>query len=846
MALDFGLPVALWLLVTLPLVWLAGRAGVGRVRRVHIVLRALVIASVVTALAEPVVSWSASRVAMVYLVDVSHSVSTQAIDSAAAAIDAMTGALQPDESHIIAFGRTTARLDGTDQLRRIAADATRSVTETLIAPDGTNIEQALAAARVEIPSSANGRVVVFSDGRETEGRSRRIAQHLAAERVPVFTQPLAVRDLGDTWVGDFRLPGVAVQDGVTTTEVVLESQSGGEATIVITEGGRALASRRLPLVPGSVVVPMDVVFASAGAHLIEVSVTMPGDVLVANNTLRREVVVEPRSRVLFVTESLETIAGAAALTRAGLAVTTMRPRDLPTSPAAFDRWDVVVLSNLPRPSLPTRTMTALATWVEERGGGLLFAGGGVVVGEQSDNPSAGYRRTPVERVLPVTFDREDEPEIALVVVLDRSWSMNGPAMELSKAAAEAAAMTLEPDQIVGVLTFNNTFEWDVPLARMRDTRAGLHDAIARITPGGPTSIYPALKEAYEALLAVRARARHVILLSDGQTLPEDFQGLVTSMAKARMTVSSVSLGPEADVRLLSSIAAWGGGRSYPVLDAREIPAIFVKEARSAATPGFDGSGTIATVVRQSAVLSGLSRVPGVLGRNAVTRKPEAIDILSTAGGEPLLTMWPAGLGRTAMLAVDLEGRWTPGWVGWRGFDTFLSSTVRSLAQRRPGTSSLVVTTGDGSLNARELTLTLDARDGDGRRANLLSPRVTVTSEANLHETVSLAQVSPGRYEARVVADTSTPLSFAVEGSAENRPSRILVTDPAAEFRLGAPDDGLLDDLARITGGTSRPTAGDVRRAPRSDGVTRHALAPWLLLFGLVCWIGDIAARRLWR
>ena len=90
--------------------------------------------------------------------------------------------------------------------------------------------------------------------------------------------------------------------------------------------------------------------------------------------------------------------------------------------------------------LSTESMAGIGSWVEERGGGLLFIGGGAVVGEGADNPArSGYRHTEIERLLPVTFDREDEPEVALVIVLDRSWSMNGPAMDLSKAAAEAAA-----------------------------------------------------------------------------------------------------------------------------------------------------------------------------------------------------------------------------------------------------------------------------------------------------------------------------------------------------------------------------------------------------------------------
>ena len=92
-------------------------------------------------------------------------------------------------------------------------------------------------------------------------------------------------------------------------------------------------------------------------------------------------------------------------------VTVRPPSGLPGSVADFEPWDVVVLSDVRRAAIRDNTMTALSEWVEQRGGGLLVAGGESVFGE------GGYRKSPIERLTPVTFERRDEPEVALVLVL---------------------------------------------------------------------------------------------------------------------------------------------------------------------------------------------------------------------------------------------------------------------------------------------------------------------------------------------------------------------------------------------------------------------------------------------
>ena len=433
---------------------------------------------------------------LVYLVDASHSVSARALDTAAQAIERSNAGVQPDAWRILAFGGGVAAIADTAALRRLATAEGADPLERLILPQVTNLEQALAAARAEIPPSSNGRIVLFSDGRQTDGDSLRSAERLAAERVPVFTQPMPVRDIGDTWIEEVRVAHAPAADSVTRIEVVVGSQVARRRRRHDT--GRARACLRGSARPGAR--PVDRarrrVVHGRGPHLVEAVVTAARDVLPDNNTLPREIGVEPRPRVLYVHAALDDAGARRSHWRAPASRSPWRsPRRCRTSRSAR-RWDVVVLSNVARSALSPQAMAALGSWVEERGGGLLFVGGSAVFGEGVEGAQPGYRHTEIERVLPVTFDRDDEPEVALVIVLDRSWSMNGTAMELSKTAAEAAANTLAPSQMLGVLTFNDTSNWDVPLGRVRDSRAAVHDAIAGIKASGPTAIYPALGEAY--------------------------------------------------------------------------------------------------------------------------------------------------------------------------------------------------------------------------------------------------------------------------------------------------------------------------------------------------------------
>ena len=850
MAMTWTAPEALWLLAVIPLVWIARRFGrinfEPRQQIVQAAVRSLLLTALVLALARPVISTGSSRLSVVYLVDASHSISSRAIGEAADRIDALTRDVRPDHTRIVAFGADVLVLEDSGALRRLAAHDPDAGQPAPLKQDGTDVERALRQARAEIAPGHVGRIVLFSDGQPTGGDVESALAHLAADGIAVSVEPLAPRDLGDVWVDRLLLPDRLTAGALVTATVEIGSQRSGNAVVELRSGDTVLASRTVDVVPGATPVALDVTLPEPGTQIVDAAVSIAGDPLPTNNQLSREAAVRARPRVLYVEgtpASAKYLVNA--LEQSGFDVTVRAPAGLPISGDDLAPWDVLILSDVAREQIPDAAMGAIARWVEHDGGGLLVAGGDSVFGEGAPGTPAGYRNTELERLTPVTFERKDEPEVALIIVLDKSWSMAGSVMELCKAAAQAAIDVLADEQSVGVVTFNDGFNWDVTLRNVGKHRDAIRKAVAAIEPSGHTLIFPAIEQAYNALKDARARAKHVVLLSDGRSYPDDYEGLLKKMVEAKMTVSSIAVGPAADVELLTNIAKWGKGRSYVVEDAKEVPQIFVKEAKDAATPSFDEK-SLKPVIKARGFLSGIdfTRAPSLRGRTATVVKDTALELLATEEGDPLLAFWPIGLGRSAVFASDVKDRWASDWLRWRGYGPFFSSVVHALERQRPLPVALTITEGPIRAGARPITATIESRDAHGRYRDQLRPAVVVRAGDGTTSRQIARQIAPGRYEARVVADARQRLTISVEDVPDGGATRIVVPDVYAEYRFRQPDQARLAAIAQATGGVVNPTAASLREAAETPRAARRALWPALVVVGLALWLVDILLRRI--
>jgi Ca-activated chloride channel family protein len=120
----------------------------------------------------------------------------------------------------------------------------------------------------------------------------------------------------------------------------------------------------------------------SGPVSIEAEVRIPNDTFADNNKFRNSIVVKGPPRILYAEERAESAQYfASALKMDGFVVNSTNAAGIPSTVGELDAYDAVILSDIPAGSLTPQQMRALATYVQDLGGGLIFTGGENVYGE---------------------------------------------------------------------------------------------------------------------------------------------------------------------------------------------------------------------------------------------------------------------------------------------------------------------------------------------------------------------------------------------------------------------------------------------------------------------------------
>jgi uncharacterized protein YegL len=487
-------------------------------------------------------------------------------------------------------------------------------------------------------------------------------------------------------------------------------------------------------------------------------------------------------------------------------------------------------------------MEVVWKYVQELGGGFIMLGGDQSFG------LGGYYRTVIEDILPVRSDFEKEkekPSLAMVLVIDKSGSMGGDKIEMAKKAASGAVELLGPKDKIGVIAFEGETFWvcDVQAASNKNS---VIDKISAIEAGGGTVMAPAMEAAYDALQNTTAKLKHVIILTDGISAPGDFEGITMNMANAKITVTTVGVGEDADKKLLEEIARLGNGRYYFTDDPSSVPQIFAKETVTASKSAINEQPFLPQVVRPTQVLSGidLANAPFLLGYVTTRPKPTCEFVLATEKGDPLLAWWRHGLGMSVAFTSDAKSRWAAEWLSWPGYSKFWAQVVRH-AMRKSEAKGVVVQV---EQKERKATVTLDAVNAAGKYLNQADTELKIIDPQLGDRQLAMAQTAPGRYVAEF--DTSRSGAYHLEmlqkqqGQMLSQQSRGLVVGYDEEFRLRPTNEELLQAIARVSGGAYNPEPEAVfadlgRTAPRTIPLWPYLIAAAALLF-----LADVALRRI--
>lgn len=596
MAISFIYPTALWLLLLLPLLWAVTLAAAPRSTRdtppgqaarvrsqsailgsrltlLRLGLRSLVLIALVLALAGIQLVRPADHLTVVFLVDGSDSVSPAQREQAMQFINASLANRRPnDKAAVVVFGQNALV-----EWAPLALSALDRLNSVPIA-SRTNIAEAIQLGTALFPADSQKRLVLLSDGRENEGRALDAVQLASARGVPLDVVPLPGEAGPDVLVTALDAPDIAREGQNVTLQANLSSAIATTGRLQVFVDGELIETQSVTLEPGSTTVPLTVPGGEAGFHRYEVRLEADGDTQPLNNRAAAFTTVQGPPRILLVASAEERAAPLrSALEAASVRVELTTPDRLPAEQAQLQQYAAIILVDVLARDVPRAVQQALPIYVREQGGSLAMIGG------QESFGAGGWRRSPVAAALPVELDPRDtrqRPDLALVLVIDRSGSMSEGAgrgltkLDLAKEAVYQSSLGLESSDQIGIVGFDTTSNWVLPIQRLPNL-ADIEQSLSSFNADGGTNIRSGIEPAAAALADVDARVKHVILLTDGLA-ESNYADLIRQMRDNAVTISVVSIGTDANPAL-REIAELGGGRFYRVTTLSQVPNIFLSE-----------------------------------------------------------------------------------------------------------------------------------------------------------------------------------------------------------------------------------------------------------------------------
>jgi Ca-activated chloride channel homolog len=795
--------------------------------------RAAAILFLIVALCRPFARRENDELHVNFLVDVSESVDLDAAIAALDRVDQWIAQLRPGDSwSLFAVGSSARELPSTGELRALLGQWKTGVADDKFR-SSTRLADALLATRLVFPSDKSRRTIVLSDGQETDGDLVPVLKQLAEEGSDTQFEPIAgLRDAEAAVLALEPASRDAFYGEVMRMNVSLAANRplGGKLRLI--QKGVAVQQQDVRLDPAHPTsAHFDVDMATPGASLWTVELVPDEDHFPVNNFASCTVNVRGRPRVLVLHEKPQELRALARMLEEQDVTVEVRGKfGLPESLEEIASFDAIVLADLPATALTMRQMQMLKHYVLDLGGGL------VMMGSENSFGLGGYYKTPVEDVLPLIsrFEKEKEkPSLAMVLVIDKSGSMDGLPIALARQAAKAAVELLGPRDSIGVVGFDEQAQVICDMTSASDVES-VQASIDSLVAGGGTYMYPAMVAAKDMLESTPAKIRHMICLSDGMTQPADHESLVEEMADAGITVSMVALG-EADKQLMSSLAELGHGRYYETNDPANVPQIFTKETMEATKSAIKEDLYGCVQVGDHPILAGYtdSDLPFTLGYVMTEAKPTAQLLLAVETGDPLLAIGRYGLGTGMAYTSDLSEKWGGEWLAWDGCGKFWAQAIRGVLRKNSVDGMQVTARADDDQWRFQIRRTAD----NGAPLNDLHWDAVALDENGQQQAVEVRETGLGRFEAAVPIAGAERMTVRIRDADYDKTVVQHFNRPyPAEYRLAIDATPALAALPGVGGKSVREGI--------LPNVSRRSAIEYAYFAALACLVTSVLLRRL--
>lgn len=559
-------------------------------------------------------------------------------------------------------------------------------------PEGSDIASALQYAATLLSDPQKGKLVLLSDGLETDTEANAAIRALAATGLKVDTVYFPEKEyLSEVQIRGITLPeeNIAVGEEFLFS-VELQSSFSGDAELTVYDNGVETGIAPITLIEGKQSIELPLTCETTELHALSVSVTSRRDTLEQNNRYHSYFYIERFDRILLIertegeSDLLREILDGAEYKTDVVRITDTQA--LPATAEALQNYDQVILCNISVADLPEGYGKELYRYVHDIGGGLLTVGG-----DREENGqiiSNAYNFDDAERAADKTFLDllpveliPYTPPIGVVIIIDHSGSMSPAEGEdlLARAKEGALQCVTNPEafserDFCGILTLEKDTYSEVikptPITQVDKITAAI-DAIG--TGDGATSFRNAILGAGEKLNALSSVERkHIILITDGEptdAIWEDpqnqtggYAGAIKSLYETSGITTSIfsfeSNESYINALKLATSSAWGGNY-HGVTNTGAIGRLLSEDLMRAEIKSYTPEPFRPIIGDRTVVVKGIdgASIPMLSGYYGAKVRP---DVSVPLKGEysPLYARHAYGEGRVGSFLSDLSGNWS--------------------------------------------------------------------------------------------------------------------------------------------------------------------------------------------
>ena len=547
----------------------------------------------------------------------------------------------------------------------------------------TDIAAAVSFARTHIKHPKTAKLVILSDGIETDGEALAAIKAAAADGIRVDTVSFTdEKEIPDAQIVGAVMPdynvsakseGVTVQSSVAqTAQITLRDNDGEEETTEVS------------LEPGVQTFEIAHTFAEQGLHRLSFDLSFKEpveieDAVEANNEYSSYLYMEVFDDILIVEGFEGEAEKLQELLKEEYTLTVLNVAETEKFPQTLDEmrlYDQVVLANVSHSDMPAGFEDLLNSYVKDIGGGLFTVGGSEPDGDEAH----AYNRkdlygTTYQDMLPVIAE-DYTPPLGVVIIIDCSGSMSD-VLENAKAGARACLNAMTERDYCGVIALDDDYKEALaltPVTREYEIVA----AIDNIGNGGGTLLTPSLKRAGDSLKAqTNIEKRHIIVVSDCMFSDnvEKYGSVLQSNFEAGITISVVGINTSADSEKAGrEIVKLGNGGSdddseeeaekwkskyHHTVTGEDLSSIMREDLTVPDIKEVEAKPFVPTIRVHNAVVSGVEQanMPRLNGYYGTKIKEDAEIVLA---GEfvPIYAQWKYGEGMVGSFMCDLSGKWS--------------------------------------------------------------------------------------------------------------------------------------------------------------------------------------------